>query len=120
MKIAVPSTLPTLDAHMGTRFCRNKYLLIIELETMEYEVMMNPVMALSGPAAGKLFAQQLLQENVRIVLSNHCNSSILKFLGSAGIQVIVGMSGSVRNAVKEFKEMCMADTLVIAVEALQN
>lgn len=109
MKIAVPSTLPTLDACIGTQFHRSKYLLIIDLDTMEYEAMVNPLLVLSGPAAGKLFAQQLLEENVRIVLASNCGSNISEFLGTAGIRIIAGMSGSVRRAANQLIEMCMAE-----------
>ena len=120
MKIAVASTLPALDACVAGQFHRSKYLLVIDVDTMEYEAMMNPLLLLSGPAAGKLFALQLSEQNVGIVLAGNCNSGILEFLGSVGIRVILGKSGSVRRAVEQFKEMCLADTAVIPFEALQD
>ncbi len=120
MKIAVASELPTLDACVATRFHRSKYLLIIDLDTMEYEAIMNPLLVLSGPAAGKLFAHQLLQENVGKVLASSCNSNIMKFLGNAGIQVIVGMSGSVHRAVEQYREMYNAETSIISFEGLED
>lgn len=124
MKISVVSELPTLDACIGTHFRCSKYLLIIDLDTMEYEAMPNPVIVLSGPAAGKLFAQQLLQENVRIVLagsySSKISKSFLKALGGVGIQIIGGMSGSIRSAVKQFKEICLADTIIMPIEDVQS
>ena len=120
MKVAVTSTLPTIDACVGTKLRRSKYLLIVDLDTMEYEAMPNPIMALSGPAAGKLFAQQLLQENVSIVLANNCGSDMRKSLSRTGIQIIGGMSGSVHSVVKQFKEMRMADIVIIPVETLQD
>ena len=120
MKVAVPSAFPTVDACVAAELCCSQYLLIITLGTMEYEAMPNPVMALGGPAAGRLFAQQLLQENVSKVLANNCDSNILKFLGSAGIQIIGGISGSVRRAVKQLKEMGMAETVIIPFESLQD
>jgi len=107
MKIAVASTGDTLDACVAPQIQSSKYLLLLDLDTMDYVVMLNPLTMLSGPAAGKMLAQHLLQENIWKVLAENCNSNILKHLGSAGIQIIGGMSGSVRNAVKEFKEMCL-------------
>ncbi len=120
MKVAVTSTLPTIDACVGTKLRYSKYLLIVDLDTMGYETMPNPIMALSGPAAGKLFAQQLLGMNISKVLANNCSSDIRKPLGRAGIQIIGGMSGSVSSVVKRFKEMCMADTIIISVEDIQE
>lgn len=120
MKVAVTSTLPTIDACVGTKLRCSKYLLIVDLDTMKYEAMPNPFLAVSGPAAGKLFAQQLLEVNISKVLANNCSSDIRKSLGRTGIQIIGGMSGSVISTVKQFKEMCMADTTIMPVEALQD
>jgi len=116
MKIAVASALPTLDACVATQFHRSKYILIIDLDTMEYKAITNPLLVLSGPATGKLFAQQLSEENVGIVMASNCSSNILRFLGSAGVRIIVGVGGSIRRVVEQFKEMCLADTAVISLE----
>ena len=120
MKVAVTSTLPTIDASVGTKLRCSKYLLIVDIDTMKYEAMLNPILAVSGPAAGKLFAQQLLEVNISKVLANNCSSDIRESLGLTGIQVIGGMSGSVRSVVKQFKEMCLADTIVMPVEDVQE
>ena len=126
MKVAVTSTHPTLDAPMGTKLHCSKYLLIIDSElivnpdTIEYKVMRNPVMVVSGPAMWKLFTQELLQQDVRIILVGDYNSNASKSLRRAGIQVIGGMDGSVSSAVKQFKEMCIADTIVMPVEGIQE
>jgi predicted Fe-Mo cluster-binding NifX family protein len=126
MKVAVTSTLPSFDASVGTKLHSSKYLLIIDTElivnpdTVEYKVMMNPVMMVSGPAKWKLFSQELFQEDVQVLLSGDCNSEVAKSLGHVGIQVIKGMSGSVRSVVKQFKEMCMADTIIMPVEDIQE
>ncbi len=120
MKIAVTSTLPSLDAPVGTELNDSKYLMIINPDTMEYKVMMNPIMAVGGPAMWELFTQELLQEDVRIILVGNHNSNISKSLDSAGIQIIGGMDGSVRSDVKQFKKMSMADTVVIAIEDIKD
>ncbi len=126
MKIAVTSTHPTLDTPVGTKLHSSKYLLIIDPElivdpdTIEYKIMMNPVMMVSGPAMWELFTQELLQEDVQILLSGDCNSNATESLAHAGIQIIGGMSGSVRSAIKQFSEMCMADTIIMPVEDIQE
>ena len=120
MKIAVASAQATLDGCVEAQFHRSEYILIIEPETMEYKAMKNPLLVLSGPATGKLFAQELLEENVEIVLASNCSSNIFKFVGSAGIRIILGMSGPVRRVVEQFKEMCLADTSVLPFEVSQD
>jgi predicted Fe-Mo cluster-binding NifX family protein len=117
MKIAVTSTGPTLDDNISTEFDQSRYLLIIDFDTFEYETMISPIVVDSSSTTGTLFAQQLLQADVSKVLASHISfnavKSFLKSLRGTGIQIIDGMNGSVRNAVRQFKEICMAETVVI-------
>ena len=124
MKIAVTSTGPTLDDYVSTEFDQSKYLLVIDFDTFEYETMISPIVVDSNSTAGELFAQQLLQSDVSMFLTNHISLSMLKsFLESlrgTGIHIIDGLNGSVRNVVRQFKEMCMADTVVIPSEDIMD
>lgn len=117
MKMAVTSTGPTLDDYVSTEFDHSRYLLIIDFDTLEYETVISPIVVDSSSAAGELFAQQLLQADVSMILANHINfnvlKSFLKSLRGTGIQIIDGMNGSVRSVVKQFEEICMADTIII-------
>ncbi len=124
MKIAVTSTGPTLDDYVSTEFDHSRYLLIIDFDTFEYETMISPIVVDSSYTAGELFAQQLLQADVSMLLTNHISfdvlKSFLKSLRGTGIQIIDGMNGSVRSVVRQFKEMCMADTVVIPSKDILN
>jgi predicted Fe-Mo cluster-binding NifX family protein len=124
MKIAVTSTGPTLDDYISTEFDHSRFLLIIEVDTFEYETMISPIVVDSSSTAGELFAQQLLQSDVSMLLANHISLSVLKsFLESlrgTGIHIIDGMNGSVRSVVRQFKKMCIADTVVIPSEDIMD
>lgn len=117
MKIAIMSTGPTLEDNVSSEFGDSKFLLIVDFDSLKYEVMISPVILDDGPAAGRLLAQQLLQEGVSKILASHINydvlKSFLKTLRGTGIQIVDGMSGSARSAVRQFKELCMADTVVM-------
>jgi predicted Fe-Mo cluster-binding NifX family protein len=86
--------------------------------------MISPVVEDSSSTAGELFAQQLLQSDVSIILANHISLGVLKSfleaLRGTGIQIINGMNGSVRSVVRQFKEMCMGDTVVIPSEDIMD
>jgi predicted Fe-Mo cluster-binding NifX family protein len=116
MKIAVTSTGPTLDDCVGTKFSCTEYVLIIDIETMEYIAMMNPAMVfmLNGPAGGQLLVEQLSQQNVRRVLVGDSSSNILRSLGTSEVEIVVGVRGSVRKVVEEFKEMWIPKMRVCA------
>lgn len=103
MKIAITSTGPTLEHMVGTRSDCCDYLFIIDPNTMEYERMPNPVVALRGPAAQKMFTQLMLQGNVSAFLTGGCDTKILKELSDAGIAIIIVTTGSVNRAVKRFR-----------------
>ncbi|MHC4239120.1 MAG: NifB/NifX family molybdenum-iron cluster-binding protein [Planctomycetota bacterium] len=105
MKIAVTSTGATLEHYVGARVNRCAYLLIIDPDTMQYQAVPNPAVALSGAAAGKLFAQTLLQEGVHAIFAGGCPSGTLDALRNAGMPILVGMAGSVRRIVQQFKHL---------------
>ncbi|MDA3833220.1 MAG: hypothetical protein PF495_07465, partial [Spirochaetales bacterium] len=63
MKIVVTSTGPTLDDMMEARFGRCPYFLIIDLETMKFEALENPNIALGG-GAGIQSAQLMADKGV--------------------------------------------------------
>ena len=107
MKIAVTSTGPTLNYNVDTRFGRCPYFLIIDTDTMQLEAIENPNMALGG-GAGIQSAQLMSEKGVTTVLTGNCGPNAFNIFGQAGIQVIVGVSGSVCNAVEQFKTGALA------------
>ena len=102
MKTAVTSTGPTLDDNVEARFGRCAYFLIIDTDTMQLEAIENPNIALGG-GAGIQSAQLMSEKGVTAVLTGNCGPNAFNVFGQAGIQVIVGVSGPVRNAVEQFK-----------------
>jgi len=102
MKIAVTSTGPTLDDNVEARFGRCAYFLIIDTDTMQLEAIENPNIAVGG-GAGIQSAQLMSEKGVTTVLTGNCGPNAFNVFGQAGIQVIVGVSGVVRNAIEQFK-----------------
>jgi predicted Fe-Mo cluster-binding NifX family protein/ferredoxin len=102
MKIAVTSTGPTLENDVEVRFGRCAYFLIIDTDSMQFEAIENPNIALGG-GAGIQSAQLMSEKGVKTVLTGNCGPNAFSVFGQAGIQVIVGISGSIRNAVEQFK-----------------
>lgn len=102
MKIAVTSTGPTLEDHVEARFGRCQYFLIIDTDSMQFEAIENPNIALGG-GAGIQSARLMSEKGVTAVLTGNCGPNAFNVFGQAGIQVIVGISGPVRAAVEQFK-----------------
>ena len=102
MKIAVTSTGPTLDDLVEARFGRCAYFLIIDPDTLEFESLPNPNIALGG-GAGPQSAQLMANKDVSAVLTGNCGPNDFRTIGASRIQVITGVSGQVRQAVEQFK-----------------
>jgi predicted Fe-Mo cluster-binding NifX family protein/ferredoxin len=100
MKIAVTATGPSLEDQVEPRFGRTPYYLFINTETMEFEALRN---ASSGGGVGIQSAQLMSDKNVQYVLTGNCGPNAAQVFEAAGIHVIVGISGTIRKAVEEFK-----------------
>ncbi len=102
MKIAVSSTGPTLDDSVDARFGRCAFFIVVDSDTMEFEAVSNPNVALGG-GAGIQSAQMMGDKNVTTILTGNCGPNAFQVFGAAGIQVMTGVSGSVREAIAQFK-----------------
>ena len=101
MKIAVTATGPTLDDQVDARFGRCPCFLIVNSESLDFEAVENPNLALGG-GAGIQSAQMMSEKGVEVVLTGNCGPNAFRTFGAAGIQVIVGVSGTARQAVEAF------------------
>ena len=102
MKIAISATGPTLDAEVDPRFGRCQYFIIADPETMEFEAVDNSS-AMAAGGAGISAAQAIADKGVQAVLTGNCGPNAYQVLSSAGIQVITGVSGSVRGAIEGYR-----------------
>jgi predicted Fe-Mo cluster-binding NifX family protein len=102
MKIAVSATGPSLDAEVDPRFGRCQYFIIVDPETMQFEAVENSSAMASG-GAGISAAQMIAAKGVEAVLTGNCGPNAYQVLSPAGIKVITGVSGKVRDAVQGYK-----------------
>jgi predicted Fe-Mo cluster-binding NifX family protein len=102
MKLAVSSTGPGLDSQVDPRFGRCQYFIIIDPDTMEFESLENPNVMASG-GAGISTAEMIAGKGVKVVLTGNCGPNAYQVLSQAGIQIITGVTGVVRDAIQNFK-----------------
>lgn len=102
MKIAVTATGPSLDAAMDPRFGRCHYFIFVETDDLSFEAVENANSALGG-GAGIQSAQLMAQKGARAVLTGDCGPNAHQTLQAAGVDVMVGCSGTVSEAVQRFK-----------------
>lgn len=102
MKLAVSSRGPDLDDKMEARFGRCPYFVFIDPDTMAFEAIENPNIALSW-GAGIQSAQLMAEKGATVVLTGNCGPNAFQVFGAAGIEVITGVDGTVREAVGRYK-----------------
>ena len=102
MKIAISATGTTLDTEVDPRFGRCRYFIIVDPETMDFEVLENSSAMASG-GAGISAAQMIASKGVQAVLTGNCGPNAYKVLLSAGIQVVTSISGVVKDAIQGYQ-----------------
>ena len=109
MKVAVTSTGKTLDNPVDPRFGRCAHFVIVETDDMSYDAVEN-TNAAAGGGAGIQSAQLVAEKDAKVVLTGNCGPNAFRTLEAAGIKVVVGVGGSVREAVEQFKAGTLSPT----------
>ena len=102
MRIAVTSSGPDLDSPVDPRLGRAMYFVVVDTDTLNYESHPNPA-AQAASGAGIMAAQFLASLGVSHVITGNAGPNASQALGAAGIQILTGISGTVRQAVDAFK-----------------
>jgi predicted Fe-Mo cluster-binding NifX family protein len=102
MKIAISATGLDLNAEVDPRFGRCQYFIIVDPQSMESEALDNSN-AMAAGGAGISTAQMIASKGVEVVLTGNCGPNAYQTLSAAGIQVITGVAGRIRDAVEAYK-----------------
>jgi len=102
MRVAISATGSTLDAEVDPRFGRCAYFVIVDPDTMQFEGLENSNATQAG-GAGISTGQMIASKEVQVVLTGNCGPNAYQVLSAAGIQVITGVSGKIRDAIQAYK-----------------
>ena len=103
MKICVTAVSVSLDAQVDPRFGRCQYFLIVNSETMESKAILNEAFQ-AAHGAGIQAAQTVANSGVEVVITGNVGPNAFRVLSAAGITIVTGVSGSVRDAVEKYKK----------------
>jgi predicted Fe-Mo cluster-binding NifX family protein len=102
MKVCVTATSGSLDAQVDPRFGRCQYFVIVDPDTMTFEALSNAsIMASSG--AGIQAAQTIANKGVEAIITGNVGPNAFQTLSAAGIKIITGAYGTVRDAIEMYK-----------------
>ncbi|PUA34068.1 MAG: dinitrogenase iron-molybdenum cofactor biosynthesis protein [Candidatus Terraquivivens tikiterensis] len=102
MKICVSATADSLDAQVDPRFGRCPYFIIIDLETMQFEVIPNLASGAMG-GAGIQAVQTIANKGAKVVITGNVGPNAFQALSAAGIKIVTGAHGTVREVVEKYK-----------------
>ena len=106
MKIAVTSKGTDLDAPVDPRFGRSAFILIVDSETFECQVLDNQENVNAFKGAGIQAASALSEQGAEVLLTGYCGPNAFKTLAAAKIMVSndANVYATVREAVEAFKQ----------------
>ena len=109
MKICVTSSGNTLDAPVDPRFGRTAYFIVVDSETMSFEAVSNTATgAMSG--AGIQAAQTIASKGVNVIITGNVGPNAFQALASAGVKIVVGAYGTVREVIEKYKRGELRET----------
>jgi predicted Fe-Mo cluster-binding NifX family protein len=101
MKIAVSAMNTGLDAQVDPRFGRCQYFVIVDSDTLEYESIENPNIGAVG-GAGIQSGQLISEKGAQVILTGNVGPNAFQALSAAGLQIITGVTGTVKSATQRF------------------
>ncbi len=101
MKLAVSTSGKDLSSLVEPRFGRCPNFLIVDTETMAFEVVPNTAVG-SAHGAGIAAAQLVASMGAKVVLTGNVGPNAYSALSASGIKIVTGVSGAVGDAVKRF------------------
>ncbi len=102
MKVAVSSTGSDLDAQVDPRFGRCACFLIVNPDDMTFDAFENESISLGG-GAGIQSAQFVASKGATVVITGNVGPNAVRTLNAAGLEVIVGVGGPIRDAIERYK-----------------
>ena len=104
MKLAITSTGKELDSNLDPRFGRSAYFMIVDPETMAFEVVENSENLKLSQGAGIQAGKTIVDNHVDVVITGHCGPKAFKVLQQAGVKVVTGAGGTVTDAITQFND----------------
>lgn len=111
MKIAVTSMGRDLSSPMDLRFGRAACFIVVDSETMEFEVVENTQNLNAPQGAGIQAGKTIINSGASVIITGNCGPKAFRVLTQGNVKIVTGTSGSVADALAQFKnnELAYAD-----------
>jgi predicted Fe-Mo cluster-binding NifX family protein len=116
MRVAISSSGPDLDAEVDPRFGRCRCFVMVDPTSEAFEVLDNQAAMMSG-GAGIQAAQMVANSGVAAVITGNVGPNAAETLAAAGMKTYLGVSGTVREALQQYKSGQLQKTSGSTVES---
>lgn len=103
MKLAVTSQGATLQSPLDPRFGRAKHFILLDTETGAVAAVDNSVNLNAAQGAGIQAAKKIVELGVDALITGHVGPNAFSTLQAGKIRIYAGASGTVADAVEQFK-----------------
>jgi predicted Fe-Mo cluster-binding NifX family protein len=104
MRVAITSQGDDLEGNVDGRFGRAAKFLLVDTDTMSLQVIENTQSLNLARGAGIQAAQNVIPHKPDVVLTGNCGPKAFKVLQAAGVKVILGAKGKIRDALQDYVE----------------
>jgi predicted Fe-Mo cluster-binding NifX family protein len=103
MKLAVTSQGNYLQSPLDPRFGRARYFIVVDTETGAFSAVDNSVNLNAAQGAGIQAGKRVVELGVDGLITGHVGPKAFSALQAGGIKIYTGASGSVADAIEQFK-----------------
>jgi predicted Fe-Mo cluster-binding NifX family protein len=103
MRVAITSQGPDLNSQIDPRFGRARYLILTNTENDEFAVLDNSRNLNAAQGAGIQTVKDVVNEGVDAILTGQVGPKALEALETARVQIFLGASGTVKEALRELR-----------------
>ncbi len=102
MKVAITSQGTDLDASVDQRFGRAAHILVVDPETLEFEVLDNSENVNAFKGAGISAAVMVKDKGADVLITGYCGPNAFKTLQAGHVKVSNDAKGTVRETVSAY------------------
>jgi len=115
MKIAISASGKDLESLIDPLFGRCPYFIIVDPEDIDFETFENPNLDVEDDAGIKS-ARFIVSKGAEVVITGNCGPRAFQELSDAGIEIIIGLMGTIRQAIEIYKKGNLLTTSISNVE----
>jgi predicted Fe-Mo cluster-binding NifX family protein len=104
MKIAITAKGTDLNSEVDPRFGRAQNFLLVDPNSGEFTAMDNQQNLDASGGAGIQSAETIARHGADVLITGHCGPNAFRALSAAGVKVVIGVEGIVKDAIIRFQK----------------